>query len=686
MTPFDLAHLVEIRQGEMVFEADAPLVEMVQTGDILVAKPGVRWRNGFLRRVTEVREENGNTVVATQPAALSELVEEGAFDLERTLTQADLLGVQVLTEGAQVAEGSGMSTHGLNLLPIPSIELNKVIYDADGDRQTLDDQLRLSASVDLSTDLVVNFRCCADPYFRTKFSFDETAALTVEGTATWAGSQTFVPVSLTFAPIAIGPIVLQPVVKVKVRIEADVSGAFRYHVEQAYGFDAGVKFENGAFSPINNVSHTFSSDPVSITGSMRAEGRVSLEGSIRVYGAIGAGIDVGAYIGLEGEIPSDPLWELYAGVDGNVFAEIDLIVVSASTQLSLFDQRWTLEAAPNSPPEFESIYVGNMEARSPNGIRVYAGAPGQFRIRTMDLEDGPGCCQVTLVSRTDGTIGTTDDVEANPITFQFDTEGVRTVAATVTDSQGASTEMHFDVEVLSAGGVSSANLCWGFEVTPIPIPPFAGPTWEFRADVTRWGTEYGMDSPRTQQCQAFDTAPKQFTVNWYVDGNLVQQGDVFDANNQSVVFRATFDEKGTHQVRAVAFNQNAQPVASDVVMAVYGINNPLSGAEIGGHRTLESPGGDSTLSSVPSDEVPTNEPITMQVEGDAVAEAEEIVWYDQDGNVIGTGDSVDMTFEEAGTQTITAELTDQDTGTTAEAEAEMTATPQTGMGGYYNTP
>ncbi|RMG16892.1 MAG: hypothetical protein D6729_10075, partial [Deltaproteobacteria bacterium] len=30
VTPFDLAHLVEIRQGEMVFEADAPLVEMVQ--------------------------------------------------------------------------------------------------------------------------------------------------------------------------------------------------------------------------------------------------------------------------------------------------------------------------------------------------------------------------------------------------------------------------------------------------------------------------------------------------------------------------------------------------------------------------------------------------------------------------------------------------------------------------------
>ncbi|RMH37014.1 MAG: hypothetical protein D6689_21540 [Deltaproteobacteria bacterium] len=682
--PYDLARIADVRHGELVFEPGAPILDEIAPGDVLVAKPFRRLANGFLRVVTDVRSEGDNTVVATRPAALGELVEDGEFTFDRTLTAADVVALEPLTDGVTITQARATWPVRLDLLPIPQIQIHKIVHDADGDKVgTVDDQLVVDGTLDLGAGLSVRFACrgtlCSDPFFRAKFSFDESADLSISGDVNWEGSRTYTLFSAKFAAIPIGVIVLTPKVAVQLTVEADASGSFQYHVDQSYSFDVGVKFDNGAFSPINDVTQSFDSDPVTVSGTLHAEGRLGVRGSLLLYGVTGVGLDVGAYVALDAESPRDPLWELYAGVDGRAFVELDLIVWNQSWDIDLFDTQWTLATAPNAEPMIQNVFVANMNASSPGGIAVYAGAPGTFRVRTYDPEQGINCCRVHVESDVDGAIGTTRDVVNDPVAFQFDTPGMRTITVTVTDDAGAQGQFQFDMDVQDVQGSTIVTPCWGFAVTPSLV----GSNWAFDAAVTHWATEYGSGEPVTARCQAFAANQPTYQLNWYVDGVLLETDEPFDGTATTAAFAYACAEPGTRQVKAIAFNTaSGSPSASDTVYVTCLQTNPMVDGHIGGQQTLESPGGGLSSSPVGADEPSTGDTILLFVTGDGAAEAEQVDWYDDMGNWLGTGESIEYTFEQEGTQTLTAELTDEDTGTTTEIQQEMQSSPPTGFGGY----
>ena len=141
------------------------------------------------------------------------------------------------------------------------------------------------------------------------------------------------------------------------------------------------------------------------------------------------------------------------------------------------------------------------------------------------------------------------------------------------------------------------------------------------------------------------------------------------------------------QVKAIAFRvDNGAPNASDAVYVIYSQPNPMTDAVAEAQQTLSSPSGMQTGGFVRTDDVPVGSQIQFGVGGGAARQADEINWYDAQGNLLGSGPNLEMVIEDEGTQTITAELIDQDTGQSAEASVELNGTPTTGMAGYYNNP
>lgn len=65
-----------------------------------------------------------------------------------------------------------------------------------------------------------------------------------------------------------------------------------------------------------------------------------------------------------------------------------------------------------------------------------------FRAKVTDIEDGASCCHTVWTSSKDGYLGTGKKVE-----FAFTTTGARTITATATDSDGASTKSTITVHV-----------------------------------------------------------------------------------------------------------------------------------------------------------------------------------------------------------------------------------------------
>lgn len=440
------AELVSFNQenGTLIFNRLAGNLRNLAVGEIVASAPRINAPNGFLRRVTAIQNTNdGKVEVRTAKADVADLLDQADIEMTQPLSEAEAQRAMALERGQilYAAQQLGPSTQALGLIrrDIGPVELVEGV--------TLSGFVRFTPSV------VVQFRCgsgfCSSPFFLSKFVLNEYAEVRLNATL-----EKNLHKSLQIARVPLGTITAGPLVfLIEVVFTVDVDGTLRVEFEvgawQELELEAGVRYEDGAFHKINNITKN-QSGIIGPTIEGSVDVKTGVYGALRLmlYGVAGVSAEAGPYVKFTAQYPQQPYWTMRYGLEGNLGVDIDLLIFRKDWEVKLFDILLNTQEAPNSRPKFEEVgpkFVcdsGHAARNANNQVTLFA--------VTDDKEDGPGTGTIQW-RRGTTLLGTT--LQADRHTLEVDLpNGTHTLTATLTDSQQATTTRQFEVRL-------AANQC-----------------------------------------------------------------------------------------------------------------------------------------------------------------------------------------------------------------------------------
>lgn len=439
--------------GELRFGPTADFGTL-KAGDVLVTQPLPPLAPyGFLRKVVSVATVGQDTVVETVPAKLTEAIHQGAAQLQQQLTPSMLTG-SVLAQGVtlQSAGSSQLLTLGLN---------NVVIYDADGNTSTTNDQVRASGSFTLDPVLNVavgfHFHFCCDVQSRFKFAIGAKQSMQVSVTAAAGvtvskevdlGSMSFSPITIMVGPV---PLVFVPKLQIVADFNGSVSAQLTFTAREDLTLVAGTEKPYGqGFHDISTSQLTGSSNAdhlvyhyPSVTFDLKPA--VGARFQILLYDLVGPQAKLGAYVEVKGKMPGDPVWQAYAGIEG--YLGLHVAVLDYNWDKKIFDKSIKIgQQTDNLPP-----VVTTADVEPADGSTVQIGVPVQFNVAAGDPEDGA----IFQGTWTEGS-GQPFPLDAGH-RHTFTTAGTYAIEVTVKDSAGATASATTHVTVVDTPPVATLS-------------------------------------------------------------------------------------------------------------------------------------------------------------------------------------------------------------------------------------
>jgi len=88
LPPDTTQHLAEVSPdlSTYTFDQTTPVLDDLQTGDVMVSGVAANAPEGFLRKVTDVTRAGSDVIVSTQQATLEEAISQGSFSFSQTLS------------------------------------------------------------------------------------------------------------------------------------------------------------------------------------------------------------------------------------------------------------------------------------------------------------------------------------------------------------------------------------------------------------------------------------------------------------------------------------------------------------------------------------------------------------------------------------------------------------------------
>lgn len=350
LPPATLEQLASVSGDGMVytFSQSTPELAALQNGDIIVGDITAAAPNGFLRKVTSISSSGGQVIVQTAQATMEEAIQSGALHIQRAITSADLPPQSFAP--------------GIALLPPPTgaeqgqlyFEIEKVLYDHDGDEDTTNDQVKTSGT--LLLDLSYEFDIEVENFALQELSFigavDETADLQIS--ATYEVSlvdKEFEIYRHTLTPFTayLGgffPVTITPVLTIRVGMDGNVHVGVTTGVTQEASLEVGATFENDAWQNTGEYSNTFDYNPPTLSAGLNLKVFTGPSLSLLIYGVIGPEIKIDFYLELEADLYSSPWWVLYGGLEAQAGVKIEIFGHSlADYSATVIGLRWPLAQA-----------------------------------------------------------------------------------------------------------------------------------------------------------------------------------------------------------------------------------------------------------------------------------------------------------------------------------------------------
>lgn len=297
--------------SQFTFSQSTPELAELNPGDVMVGDVSLVAPNGFLRKVTGVSTAGGQVVVNTTPATLEDAVQQGEFYVSQQLSPANVQSATLLPGVTLVERLESPDTF--------FVEINDVVlYDDDGNSNTPNDQIRANGSLGFAIDYEFNVRI--EDWQLEKVSFvqhsTETAELEIF-------SQIQVPIierekeiarfHLASVIVWVGfmPVYIAVDLPVVVGLNGDVHVGVTTSVTQELSASAGLLYENGGWSAVNQLDNDFQFNPPQLSAGLNLFAYSGVKLNLLVDGVIGPYVEADAGLELEADVFANPWWELY---------------------------------------------------------------------------------------------------------------------------------------------------------------------------------------------------------------------------------------------------------------------------------------------------------------------------------------------------------------------------------------
>lgn len=293
-------------------------------GDVVVLPVSASTPRGALVRILSSGETDNNTgkrTLMTEPAALSDILQNGMIDHTQPLT-ADLAGPPEIlfssdpdangrsgrNEGGGISLGSegGAFTIAADDVSLLSTERGSLILDGSISLGSPSVQLTMISEEGENTE------------FNISVTSDINANLEIRGNISIEESKTWELMNIPFATYQVGPILITPVIKIYVGASMDVNGDFICHVSQQSSTEFELSYKRGDGWDSNRDA-TASTGDVFVDASLQIEAEVftGVAFELGLYNLVGPYFGIQGYYGFDADTSKigtdDPWWNLEAG-------------------------------------------------------------------------------------------------------------------------------------------------------------------------------------------------------------------------------------------------------------------------------------------------------------------------------------------------------------------------------------
>lgn len=369
--------------GVLVLKANTP-IDNFKVGNIIISK-GIYLGEGnannvdiyFSRRIKKVVALTGSSIfIDTSEASMADFIREGDLSYQTEIEQSQL--PTQLPEGVTLRNAKNLSA---KIIPL---QLDVLLYDADGNETTTDDQIKAKGTVDFSLrpDFDFNFSIMKGGLTEFRALLESSSRsnlqLNVGGAVQLIKQE--IPLlkrSIRLTPVVVGPVVFIPKLNLTLDFEIGVSGKIEAVLDVSSKAITGVHYVKDQGWQ-NIASYDFDAKPTldtKLKALVQAGPRLTL--SALVYGVVGPEIGVHSFAGFETFAVVPPQdncrWDYVAFVGGQATFKgvLRLLGKELSYEALLFDVKDILEqyatgcSIDTKPPSAPSdLRISNLTVNS----------------------------------------------------------------------------------------------------------------------------------------------------------------------------------------------------------------------------------------------------------------------------------------------------------------------------------
>lgn len=328
------------------FKGTTTYLQNLKQNDIMVAGVSKQTPEGMLRKVVEIfRAANGVTVL-TAPAALSDAIAQGSYDVTANLTPNKVASFSAMRAGVTAAPQATAATPCFNLVNV------SLYSDNSGNSVVANGRLCLSATVHFSGFLSLSG---AGASYSASASDSAHLHLTAKGNVTVNKSINLLQLDLTPISFAIGPVpvVIVPQITFSIGVNGKISATVSTGATQSASFNAGVNcsvqwgHNPGCASSGPGLNNTFTADPITVSGvKATVTGYAGMNFAALLYGVIGGNVGLQPYVEADYSQAANPQWEVFAGLKVLIGFDLELWGFQLNPTFTLANLRKEIAHAP----------------------------------------------------------------------------------------------------------------------------------------------------------------------------------------------------------------------------------------------------------------------------------------------------------------------------------------------------
>lgn len=336
--------------GTIYFDSQQP---ELKRGDIIVSGIDKKTPNGMIRKIKNISPSF--TKIETEQSNLEEAVNNDFLEKHISFSQEDI----ETTDMNRTIKNTGRKF---------SLGYEKIIYDADGNLNTKNDQVLLKGKIgfDLNTYLKMNFskHKLDEAHIRGEVEGNiEIDLISESDNIILSKEKNLGHLQLNpFAiPLGVVPVVIKPEIDLIAKFDGKINSRTKSKIRDSFSLNCSLSYEGEKWVSEKQLSNSLGFE-LDAEGEANFKASVGPRLSLKFYGIAGPSIMPNTYLEFDADTEANPWWELHGGLETILGIDAEVIGKSVIDYEKIFPgKRIKLSEAEgsfggNSENEFPTAY------------------------------------------------------------------------------------------------------------------------------------------------------------------------------------------------------------------------------------------------------------------------------------------------------------------------------------------